>query len=151
MSLDSAIQPGLAGLQIIRADWAQYRAQLAQVRTAVFVDEQGVPPEIEMDDQDVSCHHLLAQLDGEPIGTARLLADGRIGRLAVVRHHRATGVGRQLLQACIGLAESLGLQELYLHAQVQTLDFYRRAGFVDQGETFMEAGIRHQNMQISLT
>ena len=135
---------------VITADWAEHQCQLAQVRTAVFVDEQGVPPEIEMDSEDACCHHLLALLAGEPVGTARLLADGRIGRLAVLKPHRGIGIGVQLLRASVALAESVGMTNLYLHAQVQTLDFYRREGFVDDGEAFVEAGIDHQNMRRSL-
>ena len=70
---------------VMTADWAEHRFKLVQVRTAVFVDEQGVPPEIEMDSEDAGCHHLLALLGEEAVGTARLLADGRIGRLAVLK------------------------------------------------------------------
>lgn len=135
---------------VMTADWAEHRFKLVQLRTAAFVDEQGVPPEIEMDSEDAGCHHLLALLGEEAVGAARLLADGRIGRLAVLKPHRGCGIGVRLLRASVALAESLGMKNLYLHAQVQTLEFYRREGFVDDGDAFIEAGIRHQNMCRSL-
>ena len=134
---------------IITANWADHQLQLAAVRTAVFVDEQGVPEEIEMDAEDARCHHLLALIEQQPVGTARLLANGRIGRLAVIKPCRNRGVGRQLLRASMALAKSLGMNDLHLHAQVQTLDFYRAVGFEAEGEVFVEAGIRHQNMTLS--
>jgi len=135
---------------VITASWADHQAQLTEVRTAVFVDEQGVPANIEMDAEDANCHHLLALIENQPVGTARLLADGRIGRLAVLKPHRGKSVGRQLLRASVTLGDSLGLKSLYLHAQVQTLDFYRAEGFMPDGEVFTEAGIHHQNMELSL-
>ncbi|RLA10048.1 MAG: GNAT family N-acetyltransferase [Gammaproteobacteria bacterium] len=135
---------------IITANWADYQAQLAQVRTAVFVNEQGVPADIEMDAEDAQCHHLLALVDNQPVGTARLLADGRIGRLAVLKTFRGQGIGQQLLKAAVALADSVAMKSLYLHAQVQTLGFYQAEGFVADGEVFTEAGIRHQNMVLSL-
>ncbi|RLA17591.1 MAG: GNAT family N-acetyltransferase [Gammaproteobacteria bacterium] len=135
---------------IITANWADYQAQLARVRTAVFVNEQGVPADIEMDAEDAQCHHLLALVDNQPVGTARLLADGRIGRLAVLKTFRGQGIGQQLLKAAVALADSVAMKSLYLHAQVQTLGFYQAEGFVADGEVFTEAGIRHQNMVLSL-
>ena len=136
---------------VVTANWADHQKQLAAVRTAVFVDEQGVPAEIEMDAEDAHCHHLLAVVEQQPVGTARLLADGRIGRLAVLKPFRGHGIGQQLLGASVALAKSLDMKNLYLHAQVQTLDFYRAAGFTAEGEVFTEAGIRHQNMTLSIT
>lgn len=133
---------------IKKADWQRDQQQIIAIRTEVFVQEQGVPTDIELDGQDPQCHHLLAYLGDQPIGTVRLLPDGRIGRLAVVMEQRHRGSGGELLREIIRVAHAAGMESLYLHAQVQTLDFYRRLGFIADGEEFVEAGIRHRNMTL---
>ncbi len=138
----------LPPVTVRRADWQRDQPQIIDIRTRVFVEEQGVPTAIELDGQDPQCHHLLAYLGDRPIGTVRLLPDGRIGRLAVLKEQRHQGSGGQLLREIISVAHSLGMTALYLHAQVQTLDFYRCMGFIADGEEFVEAGIRHRNMTL---
>lgn len=123
-------------------------AEPRTVREAVFVREQGVPPELEPDDQDPHSRHVLARdRYGTPIGTARLTPEGRIGRMAVAREWRGQGVGSALLHALLRIAREDGLDLVSLHAQEGALDFYRRHGFVPVGERFVEAGIVHQCMQ----
>ncbi|MGN7917143.1 MULTISPECIES: GNAT family N-acetyltransferase [Lysobacter] len=133
------------------ADYAAALAALRSVREAVFVQEQQVPAEIELDPHDPLCQHVLA-LDAEerPIGTGRLTPDGRIGRMAVLAGWRGRGVGEALLDALIERARQLGWRELSLHAQASAIGFYARRGFLPFGERFVEAGIDHQSMRLLL-
>jgi predicted GNAT family N-acyltransferase len=123
--------------------------QLRQVRETVFVQEQGVPLELEWDELDPVCHHVVARDDrGQPIGTGRLTPKHTIGRMAVLADWRGRGVGDALLRALVEQARGLGWRELSLHAQVTALGFYARHGFLPCGERFMEAGIEHQTMRL---
>jgi YbgC/YbaW family acyl-CoA thioester hydrolase len=134
--------------------WSTLRAEAQPIRTTVFVDEQGVPVEIERDAADAGAVHALARNRlGLAVGTGRLLAAGgpghpaRIGRMAVSRALRGAGIGRAVLEALMAEAGRRGDAEVTLHAQVSALGFYRRAGFVPCGERFEEAGIGHQEMR----
>jgi len=133
-------------LEIRTAQWSRDADALQQLRTAVFVQEQGVPADIEWDGQDAQAEHVIAQRGAETVGCGRLLADGRIGRLAVQSQLRGSGIGARLLQALLDRARATGLAQVYLHAQVTALGFYERAGFVGEGDEFLEAGIAHRNM-----
>jgi predicted GNAT family N-acyltransferase len=128
-------------------DWTAARLEASRIRTAVFVEEQGVPAEIEMDDRDATCAHALAYVDGEAVGTGRLLADGHIGRMAVLPESRAAGVGGALLECLVDEARRRGMRAVVLSAQTHALGFYRRHGFREVGPVFDEAGIRHQEMR----
>ena len=131
--------------------WDEAREALASVRRAVFVVEQNVPEELEWDEADAVSQHALASADGVPIGTARLLPDGHIGRIAVLRAWRGRGVGAALLTAMIDAARQRGFATVLLNAQVQALDFSRRFGFVAEGDVFPDAGIPHRAMRLELT
>ena len=137
-------------------DWAAAQAEAQRIRFAVFVEEQGVPAELEMDDQDAHCLHALAYwtdadaADGRAIGTGRLLPDGHIGRMAVLKDWRRRGAGRALLRALIEAARRRGDREVMLSAQVHALDFYRAEGFRPEGPEYEEAGIAHQAMRMKL-
>ncbi|THF56520.1 GNAT family N-acetyltransferase [Pseudothauera rhizosphaerae] len=129
-------------------DWPRAEALVMPLRTAVFVVEQGVPPELELDEFDPLSRHAVAQdAAGAVIATGRLLPDGHIGRMAVAAHARGCGTGGRVLEALVAEARSRGLREVVLHAQVQALEFYRRHGFAPEGEVFMEAGIAHRCMR----
>jgi hypothetical protein len=131
--------------------WSVARAEAQRIREAVFVAEQGVPPEIELDDWDERCEHALAYDGyGRAIGTGRLLPDGHVGRMAVLRESRGQGVGGLVLEALIGRARERGMRRVALNAQTHAAPFYVRFGFVVAGETFMEAGIPHVAMERSL-
>lgn len=133
------------------ADFAHDRSAIAQIREPVFVVEQAVPPEIVWDTLDARCRHVLARdLAGNPIGSGRLTPEGAIGRLAVLRSWRGRGVGQALLTTLIDCARSLHLPQVELHSQVHAIPFYLRAGFVAEGEVYMEAGIPHQTMRLRL-
>ena len=131
--------------------WDEARAEARRIREQVFVREQGVPLALEMDDQDAHCDHALALADdGRAVGTGRLLPDGHIGRMAVLKEWRAKGVGALLLQALIEQARQRGHARVCLNAQSYAAGFYRRYGFEVSGSEFMEAGIPHVAMQRDL-
>jgi len=132
------------------ASWEADREALSAIRVPVFVEEQAVPKEMEWDAADETALHLLAEdQDGLPIGTARLLPNGQIGRMAVVRSWRRRGVGDALLTELLQQARERAYPTVFLNAQIQAMPFYARHGFQPLGETFMEAGIPHQQMQLA--
>jgi predicted GNAT family N-acyltransferase len=134
-------------LRIEILDWAAARAEASRIRLKVFVEEQRVPREIEMDDMDGACLHALAWLDGKAVGTGRLLPDGHIGRMAVLGESRALGVGGAILERLVDEARRQGMREVILSAQTHAIGFYRRHGFSEEGKVFAEAGIPHQEMR----
>ena len=132
--------------------WEEACAQLRAIRREVFVVEQHVPEALEWDGIDGDCAHVLARsADGSPIGTGRLLPDGHIGRMAVLKAWRRRGVGSALLTRLMELARRRGLREVALNAQTYAIPFYAGHGFRAVGEEFMEAGIPHRAMVLSLT
>ena len=136
---------------IRRARWPEERESLRLVREAVFVQEQGVPLALEWDGRDEEAFHLLAEdRQGNPIGTARLLPEGHIGRMAVVKPWRGRGVGTALLRAMVEEGRRRKLERLALNAQLEAVPFYERAGFRALGEVFEDAGIPHRRMELRL-
>ncbi len=130
------------------ADWARDQAALRDIRRAVFVVEQNVPEALEWDGIDGDCRHAIAEnTAGEPIGCARLLPDGHIGRMAVVAAARGQGVGDALLRRMIALASELGHARVIVNAQTHALAFYERHGFVAFGPEYDDAGIPHRAME----
>jgi len=125
-------------------DWAQAEVRVMPLRIEVFVREQGVPADMELDEFDPVSLHAVCESDARVIGTGRLLPDGHIGRLAVARDWRGQGVGGRMLEALVAEAARRGLAEAVLHAQVQAEAFYLRHGFVPDGPVFEEAGIAHR-------
>lgn len=139
----------MSAVGIIEASWCQEteRELMIGIRREVFVVEQDVPIEIELDGADPDCRHLLAlDPDGRAIGTARMQASGHIGRIAVVADWRKRRVGSRLVEAMIERARAAGLESVDLDSQVHALGFYEKLGFGARGDVFMEAGIPHQNM-----
>jgi predicted GNAT family N-acyltransferase len=134
-------------IDITVGDWSRLRDDACAVRHAVFVVEQNVPPEIELDEFDPVCVHAVAyDAQGRVLGTGRLLPDGHIGRMAVHRHARGRGVGARLLQALVEAGHAAGHAKLVLNAQEHARGFYEAHGFVVEGQPFMEAGIPHVAM-----
>lgn len=133
--------------RIVLLAWESAFAEASRIRMEVFVREQRVPAEIEMDERDASCLHALAYVDGKAVGTGRLLPDGHIGRMAVLKASRALGVGGAILERLVEEARRRGMREVRLAAQTHALAFYARHGFVAVGEVFEEAGIPHQEMR----
>jgi predicted GNAT family N-acyltransferase len=137
-------------VEIRLLDWSAAETEAKPIRFEVFVDEQRVPADIELDEHDDHCVHALAFADGKVIGTARLLPDGHIGRMAVLKAWRGRGAGRALLQALVEEARRRGDREVLLSAQVHALGFYRAEGFQPEGPVYEEAGIPHQAMRLAL-
>lgn len=139
------------GFRVDAADYAADRDALRAVREAVFVREQGVPLELELDAQDPDCLHVLARdADGRPIGTGRLTPAHTLGRMAVLPQWRGRGVGAAMLAALTGLARERRWNAIELHAQVDAIGFYLRHGYLPVGPRYMEAGIEHQSMRRAL-
>lgn len=125
--------------------------ELRYVRNLVFVVEQQISPEVEFDTLDPHCHHVIARdVQASPIGTGRLSPEGKIGRMAVLCEWRRQGVGASLLRTLIEKARNLGLTKVTASAQMSALGFYEKFGFTKEGEAFMEAGIPHQTVSLSL-
>jgi predicted GNAT family N-acyltransferase len=135
------------GIRIALADWWRDADAIRRVRADVFIREQGIPARLEWDGRDADCEHVLAQdVQGQALATARLMPDGRIGRMAVLDGWRRRGIGRRMLELLLQQARQCGLRVTYLHAQLDVADFYRKAGFRDAGEPFVEAGLPHVHM-----
>jgi len=114
----------------------------------VFVHEQGVPAEVEIDGLDPVCTHVAAETaNGAVVGTGRLLPEGRIGRMAVDAAWRGRGIGRALLDALVACARERGFATVELHAQTRAAGFYAAAGFRPEGPVFDDAGIPHRRMR----
>lgn len=151
MTEPPSASPSTPSYQISVVSWESHRDALSAVRFEVFVEEQSVPPEVELDDMDPVCTHVLARAhDGEPIGCGRLLPDGHIGRMAVRKAWRGQGVGLLLLEALINEAHARGLVEALLSSQVHATGFYERAGFVAYGPVYDDVGIPHRDMRRAL-
>ena len=119
------------------------------IRIKVFVKEQGVPSDIELDDDDHLAIHFLASVGAKAVGTARVVwhrGAAKIGRMAVLKRYRRRGVGRQLLTRSVALARRSQARQIYLHAQVAVSGFYERLNFRATGAIFDEAGIAHRKM-----
>ncbi|WP_417616040.1 GNAT family N-acetyltransferase [Oceanisphaera sp.] len=128
----------------------EHQPQIRAIREAVFMQEQGVSPELEFDGLDASAMHVLAVVDGEYVGTGRMLDDGHIGRIAILRNYRGLGLGAKVVQTLVAEASRLGYPRVYLGAQTHAVDFYAKLGFTPYGDEFMDAGIPHLSMEKSL-
>jgi predicted GNAT family N-acyltransferase len=130
--------------------WQEAKQDAYSIRKRVFIEEQGVPEEMELDEFDLNAQHALAYADSECIGTARLVTlagnRGRIGRMAVLPKYRGQGVGKQLLGALLKVCQSQSIKQIELHAQVTVIPFYEQFGFIAQGDVYDEAGIPHRDM-----
>jgi predicted GNAT family N-acyltransferase len=137
-------------LKIELMPWEQARAHAAPIRYTVFVEEQGVPRELELDERDPDCEHAVAFISGQAVATGRLLPDGHIGRMAVLDPWRGRGVGSAILARLIERARERGDKEVLLTAQTHAIGFYRAHGFVEEGAEYLEAGIAHRDMRRAL-
>jgi predicted GNAT family N-acyltransferase len=134
--------------RILFTDWVHEQGRLSRIRRMVFIEEQGVPEDMEWDADDAGAMHLLAiDTQGQAVGCARLLPDGHIGRMAVLPAWRGQGIGRALLAAAMKAAQTRGLATLRISAQVHAAGFYESAGFIAVGDDHVEAGIPHRTMQ----
>jgi len=141
----------MSHIKISLAHWALDKEQLCSIRKAVFVDEQNVPIEEEIDQRDEQCRHVKAVLDsGEIIATGRLLPDGKIGRMCVKKSYRKHGIGNKILRALIKLAIKDQHKIVYADAQLSALPFYQTNGFIVTSDIFMDAGIEHKKVSFKI-
>lgn len=137
----------LSTVRYEQVTWATAASELTALRHQVFVEEQGVPVDLEIDAQDASAQHFAAWApSGRLIGTVRLVDGHHIGRLAVRADWRGRGVGGHLLEQAINAAKAFGATLVDLNAQLAALDFYKKRGFSEQGSVFDDAGIPHKRM-----
>lgn len=134
-------------IEVLIGDWGQLGERAGALRHEVFVVEQGVPVELELDEYDAIAVHALALEGDTVVGTGRLLPDAHIGRMAVRAAHRGRGVGAMLLTALVEAARRRGDPSVALAAQWHARGFYRAHGFQAEGEKFMDAGIEHISMR----
>jgi len=138
-------------MSVATGTWAALADKAHPLRRAVFVEEQGIAPEIEADNRDADALHAVAtNRFGMPVGTGRAVLDGqggaRIGRMAVLASVRGAGVGAAVLSALVEGCRQRGSGDILLHAQSDAVRFYSQHGFMCRGEPFEEAGIEHQEM-----
>jgi len=148
---------GRAVTQLQLGCWADLSALASPIRRCVFIDEQGVPEHEEWDADDAhALHAVVGNLAGLPLATGRLITHGepagqaRIGRMAVLRAARGSGVGMQVLQGLMQAARAQGCTRVMLHAQCSAQAFYAREGFMPEGEVFDDVGIPHRTMSRAL-
>jgi predicted GNAT family N-acyltransferase len=141
-----------AAWSIRAADYAADRDAIQAVRLTVFVGEQHVPRELELDERDDFCRHLLAEDGARAIGTCRidLGAGGKVGRVAVLAEYRGCGVGTALMEHFHAIAVETGLGKVWCNAQLAAAPFYSKLGYRIRGERFYEAGIKHVRMEKAL-
>jgi len=131
--------------------WDKDKDALSQIRRTVFIEEQNVPEELEWDEDDKkSIHALGTDNDNKPIACARLKMDGHIGRMAVLKEHRNTGIGTAMLKQIINFARTLKMKSVFLHAQTSAIPFYEKQGFIITSDEFMDANIPHKSMTLDL-
>jgi hypothetical protein len=124
-----------------------YKEAIREVRNMVFIKEQHIDPEIEFDGLDDVAVHALVLFDGKAVGTGRILDDGHIGRIAIIKEFRAKGLGSKIVLSLIDEATNKGYPRVYLGSQKHAIDFYTKLGFQPFGDEFMEAGIPHLSME----
>lgn len=129
------------------ANSAELRKAIFGVRREVFVLEQEVSEEEEYDEYETSSFHLAAEVEGKVVGTCRFRNTDKgtkLERFAVLKEYRGHNVGENLVRHCLDLVHTE--DHVYLHAQVQVVDFYAKLGFEAVGPQFEEAGIQHYKM-----
>ena len=138
-------------IEVEQTNWQASSKILTAIRLQVFVEEQQVPESEEIDEHDVTALHWLAYgPNDEVMATARMLDDGQVGRMAVLKEFRQKGVGSSLMRNMIRYAVIAGMKQLFLNAQIKAIPFYERFGFAAQGNPFMDAGISHKYMYLNL-
>lgn len=144
----------MKNLEILIKPWEQARQDAFPIRQKVFIEEQKVPEEVEIDEFDDLAWHAVAYMGSQAVGTGRLVllqsGRGQIGRMAVMPAFRSQGIGADILRCLIDLAQQQEMQSIVLHSQITAIPFYEKQGFVAQGPTYDEAGIDHRNMMLIL-
>ena len=133
-----------------KTSWNKNQEALSEIRRTVFIQEQQVPEELEWDEFDQDSIHILVTDNSKPVATARMKPDGHIGRMAVLKDYRHSGIGSEILKALIQSAKDLHLESVYLHAQTVAIPFYEKQGFQVYSDEFLDAGIPHKSMKLDL-
>lgn len=136
-----------SAFKVKTATWPDDNATLKSIRFEVFVDEQKVPAESEVDEHDPRSIHAIAWADGVAAGCGRLLPDGHIGRMAVRKPFRGQGVGAALLVHLIERARQRGDDQVVLSAQTHAIGFYEKFGFVVENDEYLDCDIPHRDMR----
>ena len=140
----------MENISAITTNYKSNYKKICEVRFKVFVDEQNVPEELEIDGFDNDATHVLILLDDKAIGTGRILTDGHIGRVAVLKKFRGKGVGKLIMKMLIEWAQENQLKTLWLSSQWHARGFYIDLNFTCTGDKFEEAGIDHIKMTRAL-
>ena len=142
---------GESMLEVRMGSWADLGRLAAELRTAVFVHEQGIPAELEWDAFDANCRHaVVCNRLGQAVACGRLLPDGHIGRVAVAQALRGSQAGRLVMKSLMDEARAVGHDQVEISAQSAVAGFYRKLGFASVGEPYEEAGISHIRMRAAL-
>lgn len=140
--------------KIIFGQWTDLETHAKLIRSQVFIQEQNIPEEDEWDEQDaISLHFVIYDVSTDsknPIATARLLPNNSIGRVAVLKEYRGQGVGRLIMQKVIEQAKFEKRAWLKLSSQVHAIQFYESLGFNMQGTEYLDCGIPHIDMMMTL-
>ena len=141
-------------LEIFIKPWREASQEAYLIRKEVFIQEQGVPEEMELDEFDPASKHALAYMGALCVGTGRLVYldnhHAQIGRMSVLSAFRNRGIGKAILTRLIALAKAEGVLTLILHSQVSVIPFYEKFGFIAKGAVYDEAEISHRNMMLLL-
>ncbi len=132
-------------------NYKEYINEIREIRQNVFIKEQNVPEHIEVDGLDLEAKHVLVFDADQPVGTGRILPDGHIGRIAVKKQYRHKGIGKIIMRALINIAEGMQLSDVWLSSQYHARDFYKKLGFIQQGDIYLEAGITHIKMKKNIS
>lgn len=133
-------------IKIESGSWKDLQENAKYIRNVVFIQEQNIAPEDEWDDFDHQSVHFIVTDDMQPIATARLLPNQSIGRVAVLKSYRGTGIGFKLMQQIIEFAKSEKRPFLILSAQVHAIQFYEKLGFKIKGDEYLDCNIPHIDM-----
>jgi len=137
--------------RVVAIESAEQMAEAHAIRRRVFIEEQHVPEELELDEDDQRAVHALALLDERPVGCGRFVAHGgvevKIGRMAVLAELRGAGIGQAILEFLMDEARQRSFSRAVLHAQLSAEGFYLKQGFLPVGSVFEEAGISHRKME----
>ena len=129
------------------ADFEKDFSDIEKIRTSVFIKEQKVPIELEWDKDDFDSTHILVYCEGKAVATARLLKDGHIGRMAVLKEYRNRHIGENMLKYLIGIANKQSINKIKLSAQKHAVEFYKKYGFSVISDVYLDAGIPHYDMK----
>jgi hypothetical protein len=137
-------------IEVNIVSFGDQQQDILAIRHRVFSVEQQVDPDIDFDGLDGLAIQVLASSEGIAVGTGRMLADGHIGRIAVLKEYRGKGIGSDIIQALVKQAREAGMTKVFLGSQVRAVPFYEKLGFSAAGENYIEANIPHTPMEMTI-